>query len=70
MAEHPVGGVEEATEAILALSDRLVVDGSGWSGDGLARLRTMADRAARGGLAVSDFALVRQSRWREAMSSP
>ncbi len=41
-----------------------------WSGDGLARLRQLAasyDRFDR--LSIRDFALVRQSRWREAIAS-
>jgi glucose-6-phosphate dehydrogenase assembly protein OpcA len=55
---------------LLEGTDRLIVDGSTWSGDGLARLRDLAhlyDHYDR--LAVSDFALVRQSRWREAIAS-
>jgi glucose-6-phosphate dehydrogenase assembly protein OpcA len=54
---------------LLAVADRLVVDGSTWSGDGLARLRDMAALVGSTRLAVSDFALIRQSRWREAIAS-
>jgi glucose-6-phosphate dehydrogenase assembly protein OpcA len=54
---------------LLAAADRLIVDGSVWSGDGLARLREMANFVDTTRLAVSDFALVRQSRWREAIAS-
>jgi glucose-6-phosphate dehydrogenase assembly protein OpcA len=59
---------------LLGMSDRLVVDGAHWSGDGLDRLRALATIVndhdlARGGLAVSDFAMLRQSRWREAIAS-
>jgi glucose-6-phosphate dehydrogenase assembly protein OpcA len=54
---------------LLAAADRLVVDGSTWSGDGLARLRELAALQASSRLAISDFALVRQSRWREAIAS-
>ena len=51
--------------------DRLVVDGSTWSGDGLARLIQLAAslRALSTRLSIRDFALVRQSRWREAIAS-
>jgi glucose-6-phosphate dehydrogenase assembly protein OpcA len=45
-------------------TDRLVVDGSAWSGDGTAgvgRLGAILDAMP---IAVSDFALMRQSRWR------
>ncbi len=54
---------------LLDSADRLVVDGSGWGGDGLGRLRELARIVAAGRLAVFDFALVRQSRWREAIAS-
>ena len=60
---------EPAVE-LLEGSDRLVVDGSTWSGDGLGRLRELAGLHERfDRLAVSDFALVRQSRWREAIAT-
>ena len=58
-----------AARDLLAHADRLVVDGSTWSGDGLQRLREMAELLDTTRLAVSDFALVRQSRWREAIAS-
>lgn len=54
---------------LLAMADRLVVDGSSWTGDGLARLRELSKAMDRDRLAVSDFALARQSRWREAIAS-
>ncbi len=58
-----------AARDLLLAADRLVVDGSTWNGDGLARLHEMAELAATSRLAVSDFAMVRQSRWREAIAS-
>jgi glucose-6-phosphate dehydrogenase assembly protein OpcA len=54
---------------LLTVADRLVVDGSTWNGDGLGRLGEMATIAETARLAVSDFAMVRQSRWREAIAS-
>jgi glucose-6-phosphate dehydrogenase assembly protein OpcA len=50
-------------------ADRLIVDGSTWNGDGLARLKELSSMADETGIAVSDFAQVRQSRWREAIAS-
>jgi glucose-6-phosphate dehydrogenase assembly protein OpcA len=50
-------------------ADRLIVDASTWSGDGLTRLRELAHLVDTTRLTVSDFALVRQSRWREAIAS-
>jgi glucose-6-phosphate dehydrogenase assembly protein OpcA len=58
-----------ATRDLLKMADRLLVDGSAWSGDGLDRLVTIARLPARFGLEVIDFALVRQARWREAIAS-
>jgi glucose-6-phosphate dehydrogenase assembly protein OpcA len=54
---------------LLEMADRLVVDGSGWHGDGLRQLRKMAAVSDRLPIAISDFALVRQSRWREAIAA-
>lgn len=65
--EPPFG--TRAARDLLAGADRLVVDGSTWSGDGLARLHEMAGLLTSSRLAVSDFAMVRQSRWREAIAS-
>jgi glucose-6-phosphate dehydrogenase assembly protein OpcA len=54
---------------LLEMADRILVDSSGWSGDGLARLRTMARLPRAANVAISDFALIRQARWREAIAS-
>ncbi|MFL5777603.1 MAG: glucose-6-phosphate dehydrogenase assembly protein OpcA [Chloroflexota bacterium] len=54
---------------LLGNADRVVVDGSTWSGDGLQRLIEMAETARETRLTIRDFALVRQSRWREAIAS-
>ncbi len=67
--DNPPLGTAPAVD-LLSTTDRLVVDGSAWSGDGLLRLRDLAslyDRFDR--LSIRDFALVRQSRWREAIAS-
>jgi glucose-6-phosphate dehydrogenase assembly protein OpcA len=65
---EPPFGTEQASD-ILSTADRLVVDGSSWSGEGLGRLRQMAALLDTTRIAISDFALVRQSRWREAIAS-
>ena len=55
---------------LFEVTDRLVVDGSAWAGDGLGRLYQLAGLYADfDRLAIRDFALVRQSRWREAIAS-
>jgi glucose-6-phosphate dehydrogenase assembly protein OpcA len=58
-----------AAQDLFQHADRLVVDGSTWSGDGLARLAELAAIAETTRIAVSDFGQVRQSRWREAIAS-
>ena len=65
--EPPFGSPQ--AEGLLAMADRLVVDGSTWHGTGLAQLGKMASAADRFPIAISDFALVRQSRWREAIAA-
>ena len=59
----------EAARDLFSMADRIVVDGSSWTGDGLARLRQLAEVMDRYRLVVGDFALMRQSRWREAIAS-
>lgn len=56
-------------DRLLPIADRLIVDGSSWSGDGLDRLAGLASAADGQGLVVVDFALLRQARWREALAS-
>jgi glucose-6-phosphate dehydrogenase assembly protein OpcA len=56
-------------DRLLPIADRLIVDGSSWSGNGLDRLAEMARQARARGLVVADFSLLKQSRWREAIAS-
>jgi Glucose-6-phosphate dehydrogenase subunit len=66
--DEPPFGTEPAND-LFAICDRLVVDGYSWHGDGLAQLRKLAEIQARLPVSIFDFALVRQSRWREAIAS-
>lgn len=54
---------------LLPMADRIIVDGSAWSGDGIAGLAAMCSLPQRFQLEVADFALLRQARWREAIAS-
>ena len=54
---------------LLPMADRVLVDGSGWSGDGLKGLAAMAELPNRFDVEIADFALLRQARWREAIAS-
>lgn len=65
--DPPLGAM--ATHELLGMADRLVVDGSAWSGDGLDRLGMLATLDLDPRLVVVDFALTRQARWREAIAA-
>jgi len=54
---------------LLPMADRVLVDGSGWTGDGIAGLVAMAELPGRYDLEIADFAMIRQARWREAIAS-
>lgn len=58
-----------AAQDLLPMADRVIVDGSGWSGDGIPGLAALAQLPNRFQLEVFDFALLRQARWREAIAS-
>jgi hypothetical protein len=66
--DEPLFGSAPVSD-LLAMADRLVVDASGWHGTGLDALRRMAAIAKDSTIAISDFAMVRQSRWREAIAA-
>ena len=67
--DEPAFGTEPAND-VFAMADRLVVDGSTLARHG-PRARSAISRRSRNAsrIAISDFALVRQSRWREAIAS-
>ena len=54
---------------LVDLADRVLVDGSGWSGDGLPGLASLAALPREFKVEIGDFALLRQARWREAIAS-
>jgi len=64
----PPFGLHRA-DRLLPIADRLIVDGSAWSGDGLDLLAQLAIAAEERRLVVVDWALLRQARWREALAS-
>jgi hypothetical protein len=66
--DEPAFGTQPAND-LFEMADRLIVDGYHWRGTGLDQLRRLAALQERLPLAISDFALVRQSRWREAIAS-
>jgi glucose-6-phosphate dehydrogenase assembly protein OpcA len=66
-ADPPFGS--HRADRLLPIADRLIVDGSGWSGDGLEILGQLAGAVEERRVVVADWALLRQSRWREAIAS-
>ena len=66
--KDPPFGTHRA-ERLLPIADRLIVDGSAWSGNGLDFLAQLAVIAAERDVVVVDWALLRQARWREALAS-
>ncbi len=58
-----------AAQDLLPMADRVIVDGSAWSGDGIAGLVKLAHLPKQYEVDVADFALLRQARWREAIAS-
>ena len=65
-ADPPFGS--HRADRLLPIADRLIVDGSAWSGNGLDFLGRMAAAAEERRLVVADWALLRQARWREALA--
>jgi glucose-6-phosphate dehydrogenase assembly protein OpcA len=66
-ADPPFGS--HRAERLLPIADRLIVDGSAWSGDGLDLLARLSATAEERRVVVVDWALLRQARWREALAS-
>jgi glucose-6-phosphate dehydrogenase assembly protein OpcA len=66
-ADPPFGS--HRAQRLLPIADRLIVDGSGWSGNGLELLAQLATVARERRLVVVDWAMLRQARWREALAS-
>ncbi|HEY7131619.1 MAG TPA: glucose-6-phosphate dehydrogenase assembly protein OpcA, partial [Candidatus Limnocylindrales bacterium] len=65
--EPPAAG--HVSSNVFEVCDRVVLDGSTWRGTGLPQLVRLAAIQERERIAISDFALARQSRWREAIAS-
>ena len=66
-ADPPFGS--HRADRLLPIADRLIVDGSAWTGDGLGILGQLALAVEQRHVVVADWALLRQARWREAIAS-
>jgi glucose-6-phosphate dehydrogenase assembly protein OpcA len=65
--DPPLGS--HRADRLLPIADRLIVDGSAWTGNGLDLLGLLAVAAEQHQLVVADWALLRQARWRDAIAS-
>jgi hypothetical protein len=67
--DAPVNAAESDVRQLLRGVDRVIIDGATQPSDGLAIVRTLFTAAESAGVAVTDFALLRQGRWRDSIAT-
>ena len=67
--DAPVNAAESDVRQLLRGVDRVIIDGATQPSDGLATIRTLLDAAESAGVALTDFALLRQGRWRDSIAT-
>jgi len=67
--DAPINAAESDVRQLLRGVDRVIVDGATQPGDGLATIRDLAAAAESAGVALTDFALLRQGRWRDSIAT-
>jgi glucose-6-phosphate dehydrogenase assembly protein OpcA len=67
--DAPVNAAESDVRQLLRGVDRVIIDGATQPSDGLATVRTLFAAADSAGVAVTDFALLRQGRWRDSIAT-
>jgi hypothetical protein len=67
--DAPVNAAESDVRQLLRGVDRVIIDGATQPSDGLATIRTLFDAAESAGVALTDFALLRQGRWRDSIAT-
>lgn len=67
--DAPIDATESDVRQLLRGVDRVIVDGATQPGNGLATIRTLAHVAGSAGVALTDFALLRQGRWRDSIAT-
>jgi len=67
--DAPVNAAESDVRQLLRGVDRVIIDGATQPGDGLSTLRTLSAAAENAGAALTDFALLRQGRWRDSIAT-
>jgi glucose-6-phosphate dehydrogenase assembly protein OpcA len=67
--DAPVNAAESDVRQLLRGVDRVIIDGATQPSDGLSTVRTLFAAAESAGVAVTDFALLRQGRWRDSIAT-
>jgi glucose-6-phosphate dehydrogenase assembly protein OpcA len=67
--DAPVNAAESDVRQLMRGVDRIIVDGATQPGDGLATMRSLSAAAENAGIALTDFALLRQGRWRDSIAT-
>jgi hypothetical protein len=64
-----VNAAENDVRQLLRGVDRVIIDGATQPSDGLSTIRTLFTAAESAGVALTDFALLRQGRWRDSIAT-
>jgi len=67
--DAPVNAAESDVRQLLRGVDRVIIDGATQPGDGLSTIRNLAAAAESTGVGLTDFALLRQGRWRDSIAT-
>ena len=67
--DAPVNAAENDVRQLLRGVDRVIIDGATQPSDGLATIHTLFTAAESAGVALTDFALLRQGRWRDSIAT-
>jgi len=67
--DAPVNAAASDVRQLLRGVDRVIIDGATQPGDGLSTIRTLFTAAEGAGVALTDFALLRQGRWRDSIAT-
>ena len=67
--DAPVNAAESDVRQLLRGVDRVIIDGATQPSDGLSTIRTLFTAAESAGVALTDFALLRQGRWRDSIAT-
>ena len=67
--DAPMNAVESDVRQLLRGVDRVIIDGATQPGSGLATIRALCAAAEGAGVTLTDFALLRQGRWRDSIAT-